>query len=143
MKGISIITTILFGQFYYCGTLPMNWPTRQFDNYFIHLFTCFCMFYICYIISSFLEKTILGDYLKFIGRKTFCILSFHFCGFKIASALLIGCGILPLQSLKLLVPQYSPYLNWLFYAAISLISCLILSRISEKNKFLNYVVNAK
>ncbi|WP_342757074.1 acyltransferase family protein [Kineothrix sedimenti] len=142
---VSLITILFFGSFYFANQLPMNWPTRQFDaSLLIQMISSLCPIYICYILSKILENTyIIKKLLIFIGKRTYIILIFHFAAFKMIFGLLIAMNLYPLDYLKKLVPDYSVTLQWLFITIVSILICLLISCISERNMILNFVFNAK
>ena len=143
MIVFALIICIFFGGFYFKGLIPMNWPTRQFDSLPVHIITCLCSFYLCYKVSCCLGKNWLSEGLKYIGKKTFCILVYHFAGFKVAYFILILLSIRPVEEMSHLVPMYSAPPIWLFVSIISIGVCLVLSKISEKFAIGNYIINGK
>lgn len=143
MTIISLGITVFFSNFYFNGKLPMNWPTRQFDKYFIHLLICMCMFYLCFRLSKIVEVTKFSTVIAWVGRHTLCILMLHFLMFKFAFAIFILLKLFPVSYLKNLTPEYSPYPVWLAASAISLILCSLIAYVSEKNIALDLFINGK
>lgn len=145
MAVVLSIMTIFFGSFYFANQLSMNWPTRQFaSSLLIQLLSSLSPIYICYLFSKMLENSfIIKKSLIFIGKRTYTILVFHFVAFKIIFGLLIMTNIYPMDYLKDLVPRYSNTLQWLFITIASILICLFVSWLSEKNVVFNYIFNAK
>lgn len=143
MTIFSVITAITFGSFYFRGKIPMNWPTRVFDDLFVHIITCFCMFYLCYKLSLMISSTKLSVFFVWIGRHTLSILLLHFVGFKVAYVLLYMLGIYGVDIMGYLTPPWSPYPLWLYSAGVSVTFCLAIAKISEKYCISNYIVNGR
>lgn len=143
MTIFSLIIAMIFGSFYFRGEIPMNWPTRMFDDLFVHIITCFCMFYLTYKLSLMISRTKLSTFFVWIGRHTLSILLLHFVGFKMAFILLYVLGISGVDIMRNLTPPWSPYPLWLYSTGISVGFCLAIAKISEKSYISNYIVNGR
>lgn len=144
MIPFSIIVNIFLGSFYFANQIPMNWPTRQFPAFSINLLGTICGIYLCYIISKILEQSdILKRIYIQIGRNTYCILVSHFFMFKCIFMIGIIFKLYPMNYLKELVPKYSPGLQWIIITMVTICMCMIVSKIAEKSRILNYIFNAR
>lgn len=144
MIKLSLIVVVFFGGIFFKGELPMNWPTRQFAVLPIQLLSSLCAIYLCYCISKFLEKsTVFKTILSYIGKRTYSILVLHFFTFRLIFFILIMFKVFPIDYLKELTPRYSNGIQWLLISMMSIIICMIISKISEKLKILDFLINAK
>lgn len=141
MTITALSITLFFSNFYFKGEIPMNWPTRQFDKYFIHILICVCMFYLCFIVSKIIELSKFNAITIWLGRHTLCILMLHFFAFKFVFLFFILFKLYPVSYLKNLTPEYSPYPVWLVVSVLSIALCSFIAYMSEKNKALNYIFN--
>ena len=56
MSCASIVMIYILVKYYFRDQLPMNWPTRQFDNIIIQFISVFCSFYVCYCASQYIIR---------------------------------------------------------------------------------------
>lgn len=141
--GISFVSVYCFGRFYFAGRLPMNWPTRAFDNPLVQFASVFACIYLLYIAASAIRKWNWGaKRLSYIGRHTFTILTLHFFVFRALVASLVLLRVLPAASLSVfpIAKELLPY--WLFVSILTVALCALISWIAEKNRVLNYLLNA-
>lgn len=140
----SSLLTVFFGSFYFFNELPMNWPTRSFSPILIQIISFVSAAYLCYLLSKIVEKlTLFNKLFTFIGKSTYTILIMHFFIFRIIFLILVLFKVLPISYLQQLTPSYSIYPGWILLTIITVICCLCISKISEKNTILNYIFNAK
>lgn len=145
MVPFCIVFTVFFGQFYFSGTLPMNWPTRQFTNIFIQLFSCFCATYLVWNAALYLDVSKIGRYLRWLGKHTYCILITHFFVFRIIFAIGIALGRVPLSQLQNLTPDttLSAGGGWVLISVLTVLICSCFAWIAEKNKVMDFLLNGK
>ena len=142
---ICILLTVFFAEFYFEGNLPMNWPTRSFANLFIQIVSCLAAISPLIYISMKIEKSKIAKWLQWLGQHTYSILILHFLFFRVIFFVGILLGILPANYLQNLVPGYdiAAHGGWLIISIITILGCSIIARLAEKNKILNYIINAK
>lgn len=141
---VSLISALFLGYFYFQGKLPMNWPTRDFDHLSIILLSTISMSYLLYCLSAFLDEIpLIKNVFTFIGKRTYSILILHFLAFRIIFLGLYYINVLDIQSLSELTPRYYEGPQWLFFSIGAIIICLLLSKLSEKSRITNYLINAR
>lgn len=146
MLPIAIIGTWFFGAHYYYDTgLSMNWPVRQFDeDLFVMLTAALMAMYCCWKVSEWLDgRKIISKIISFIGRRTYAILVWHFVAFKLEIVIVwLLSGMKDNDYLKEATPRYSNTgCPWLFFSVGAIVFCMILSKLSERNKVANFIVN--
>lgn len=144
MLIISIAVTYFFGSFYY-ETLPMNWPSRSFDNsLFIVIVSVIFPMYCCWKLAETLAAIeSLKRIFSFIGKRTYSILILHFAAFKIEFLLLWIVGAADISYLQELTPRDDGGIWWLLFSCGAILICVLISRLAEKTRVTNYLVNAK
>lgn len=140
MIPIAFLMMIFLSKYF---KVHMNWPTRDFEVFYINIIGAFSGIYLTFIISRLLEKNeILKSIFKNIGKKTYVILILHFAVFRMIFFLLYKFNFVDQEYLKQLVPL-SGNKFWFLLSLITVIICYIIGKISEKNKITNYIFNAK
>ncbi len=141
MLPFCVIVTIFSGGGYFFGTLPMNWPTREFADPFIQCLSCFAAFYLVYCAAVSMRKV---RCLQWLGKHTYCVLVTHFAVFKLLFAAGAYTGILPMQQLRQLTPDAQTASNggWIFITAATILLCSAIAWFAEKNAWTDYLVNA-
>lgn len=144
MLPVSVLAELILVKYHFSGRLPMNWPTRQFDNILIQFISVFCGFYLC----CFLAKRLTGlkktaSALSYLGQHTFTVLAFHFLIFRCITLGVCLTGKLPLSALKVfpLAPELSSY--WFIIAPATILFCVLLSWLGAKNVITDFIVNGK
>lgn len=132
------------GTFYFAGKLPMNWPTRNFPGLFIQFLGVFTNIYLVVFMAKKLCTLCAFKFIKYLGSHTYCILILHFLTFKAITALRCAAGNLPLSDLQLLTPSNQAAANggWLLTTILAICMCILIGKVSERNKFCDYLVNA-
>jgi fucose 4-O-acetylase-like acetyltransferase len=139
-----LLIVMYLGGVYFKGRLPMNWPTRAFDDPCIQLIGVVSCLFILYSIAKKMEvNTFLESLFSYIGRHTYTILTMHFLVFRMIVFVMVMFNKVPISSLAEfpLAIELCPY--WLGITVITVLVCMIISWISEKNSILNYIFNAK
>lgn len=141
---ISLIIFIFLGSFYYRQSLPMNWPTRDFDNLFIQLLGSFSGISLTYLLSVEISKLkIASNIFSELGRRTFSILVLHFFFFRLIFVIAYLIGLLEIDYLRELTPRYTEGLQWLIISVLAISLSYLASVLFEKNRILNYIFNAR
>lgn len=153
-KGIDVkimsvsasLCTWFFYSFYFHDTVPMNWPTRLFDNsLFIQIFSCIVSMYVCWNLTCIIANlTWIGTLFEDLGRKTFTILVYHFVVFKLIFLVLASFNLIEWTYVSELTPRYyQSGILWIVFPMINIVVCYLFSKLSEKNRVFNFLVNAK
>lgn len=145
MLPFAVISTIFFGSFYFKGEIPMNWPTRDFTNLFIQFWSCLAPMYIVWNAAFFLNSTFAAPCLQWIGRHTYCILVLHFAVFRVLFGIGVLMGKFPVEQLQHLTPdaEIAYRGGWAAFVVITVCLCGLVAKLSEKNRWTDYLFNAK
>ena len=145
MVPFAVISTIFFGSFYFYGNIPMNWPTRDFTDLFVQLWSCLAPTYIVWNIAVLLNTSPAAPFLRWVGRHTFCILTMHFAVFRILFGIGVSIGRFPVEQLQHLTPDAEIAFGggWIAFASITVLLCSMVAMAAEKNRWINYLFNAK
>ena len=138
-----IILVVFFGTFYSWEGAAMNWPTRRFvalPQEILMVISAFIL--VRYVILLLSECTVINNLLLFIGRRTFSILVFHFLAFKLISVGLASLGFVDYGVVINDVPIGLSGYWWLLYTIVGIGLCVFVSKVSERQPILNYLVNA-
>lgn len=144
MSCASVAILYILVKYYFTDRLPMNWPTRQFDNIIIQFISIFCGFYVCYCVSKYVIKLKrISIFFSYLGQHTYTVLAFHFFVFRFITLCICLAHRLPLSALKEfpITPRLSPY--WYVIAPTTLTFCMLMSWIADKNLFLNFLINGR
>jgi len=140
MLIFSIIIIAFFGKFYHP---KMNWPTRDFDSFFVNILTSICGIYLTYITANLcLKIKLFVKAFSEIGRKTFSILILQFFVFRVTFIIMFLFGIVDISYLKELVPRAGNNF-WCILTVTTVIICFGIGKISENNYITNYIINAR
>lgn len=142
MLPFCVIVTIFCGGGYFYGTLPMNWPTREFADPLIQCLSVFAAFYLVYCAAVSMRHV---QCLQWLGNHTYCILVTHFAVFKVLFAAGACTGILSIQQLQQLTPDAQTASNggWIFITVFTVLLCSAAAWLAEKNVWTDYVINAR
>lgn len=145
MGPIAVVSTLFFGRFYFYGRLPMNWPTRDFANPFIQLWSCFGAFYLVWNIAKYLDVSFAAPLLRWIGRHTYCILITHFAVFRVLFWIGVCLEKISITQMQHLTPDAETAFGgrWILISASTVLLCCVIAKIAEKNKWTSYLFNAK
>ena len=147
MLPMCMILTLFFGNYWFRGRLPMNWPTRQFAEPFIQLLSCFAALYLLYEAAKWISKRPISFIFSEIGRRTYSILILHFLVFKLVFLIsyYLGIGGISKAYLRNLTPGPELTRNggWLLISVLTIAICCLISAAVERSILLNYLINAK
>lgn len=142
---VCLILTYYFGHIYFKGTLPMNWPSRNFKNVFLQLIAAFGPTCLTACLAVGLNKTKAAGILRWIGKHTYCIVATHFAVFRLLFLAGIGMKWLPIEQLQLLTPMKAAAQNggWLLITALTVAVCCGIAWLAEQWKMTDYLLNAR
>ena len=147
MLPLCIVLTLFFGNFWFKGRLPMNWPTRQFAEPFIQLLSCFAALYLLYEAAIWISKSSFSAIFSEIGRRTYSIVILHFLVFKLVFLISywLGIGNISLDYLRNLTPgrELSQNGGWVLISILTIAICCFISVVAERSTPTNYLINAK
>ena len=145
MFPFCVITTFFFGRFYFYGTLPMNWPTRDFSNLFVQLLSYFAAIYLIWCIAVIVNASVICSVSRWIGRHTYCILITHFAVFRLFFWIGYELGIVREVQLRHLVPdaETASKGGWILISVLTISVCCLIAKLAEKNRWTNYLFNAR
>lgn len=140
---ISLAVFLFFGGAYFKGVLPANWPTRSFPRLDLFIICSLSGFYLMYRISQYILNDLQGGNIwKYIGKKTFPILMYHFVGFRICTLILIALGLQPTEALQSSPPASFSSFAWIIYTFFATGFCLLISYIGSRWRITDYIINA-
>lgn len=142
---VCVILTYYFGHIYFRGRLPMNWPSRNFKNVFLQLTAAFGPAYLTGLISVGLAKTRLCNVLSWLGRRTYCVVVFHFAALRLVYAAGVVLGRFPLEQLAQLTPmgELTAHGGWIFFAASAVLLSSLMSWLSGHCRVTDFIWNGK
>lgn len=139
---LVIMLFIFFSKPFSRQGAAMNWPTRRFVPLPAEILMVFSPIAIIFFILKNLESIQpLGKILGMIGRHTFSILAYHFLIFKIISIVLFKCGVIAHTVVKGDVPIGLSGNLWILYSGLSVLICLLISKVASRCLPINYLVN--
>ncbi len=145
MLPFCIISMMFFGRFYFYGEISMNWPTRSFSTPFIQLWSCFASVYVVWWVAGLIDISKINSIFLWVGRHTYCILIMHFAIFRCLFGVAVCAGKAPLIQLQHLTPdiEISYGGGWIIITTVTVLLCSAIAKVAEKNRWTNYIFNAK
>lgn len=139
---LAIMLFIFFSKPFSRQGAAMNWPTRRFVPLPAEIIMVFSPIVIIFFILKNLEPIQpLGKIPGMIGRHTFSILAYHFLIFKIISIVLFKYGVVVHTVVKGDVPIGLSGNLWILYSGLSVLICLLISKVASRCLPINYLVN--
>ena len=117
-----------------------NWPTRAFGHLPVMIVGSLAAIYLCCLLSQVIEDSILGLFLRHIGKRTYAIMCGHFIVFRLTSIFLGWMKLIEKQETSAFP---TPDAYWYINTVMALLVCFVVSKISEHWKFTNYLINAR
>ena len=123
----------------------MNWPSRNFKNVFLQLTAAFGPAYLTGLISVGLAKTRLCNALSWLGRRTYCVVVFHFAALRLVYVAGVVLGRFPLEQLAQLTPmgELTAHGGWIFFAASAVLLSSLMSWLSGHCRVTDFIWNGK